>query len=348
MAACNLRYFVICFSIVFFVARGPKVVFFPQGDPNSIYVYLKLPEGTDPFITNNVMRQVENKVNSVIGKNNPIVESMISNVTIGVTDPRDGDQNAYPNKGKIAISFVEFEKRDGQSTTDYLTKLQSLNWQIPGAEITVNKEQNGPPQAKPISIEVSGDEFDALVNNANLVKKFVHESKIDGLDNLKSDFVGNKPEIIFDIDRERAQREGLSTYQLAMEIRGAVYGVEATKFRDVDDEYPVQLRYKLDQRSDIETIRNLKITYRDMNMGGVVRTVPISAVCNIRYDNTYASIKRKNNTRLITLSSDVKQGYNANEVAAKIQKLILSFKPIGNVNVKFGGQAEDQKETMSF
>ena len=160
--------------------------------------------------------------------------------------------------------------------------------------------------------------------------------------------MGNKPEIIFDIDRERAQREGLSTYQLAMEIRGAVYGVEATKFRDVDDEYPVQLRYKLDQRSDIETIRNLKITYRDMNMGGVVRTVPISAVCNIRYDNTYASIKRKNNTRLITLSSDVKQGYNANEVAAKIQKLILSFKPIGNVNVKFGGQAEDQKETMSF
>ena len=336
------------FSIVFFVARGPKVVFFPQGDPNSIYVYLKLPEGTDPFITNNVMRQVENKVNSVIGKNNPIVESMISNVTIGVTDPRDGDQNAYPNKGKIAISFVEFEKREGQSTTDYLTKLQSLNWQIPGAEITVNKEQNGPPQAKPISIEVSGDEFDALVNNANLVKKFVQEAKIDGLDNLKSDFVGNKPEIIFDIDRERAQREGLSTYQLAMEIRGAVYGVEATKFRDVDDEYPVQLRYKLDQRSDIETIRNLKITYRDMNMGGVVRTVPISAVCNIRYDNTYASIKRKNNTRLITLSSDVKQGYNANEVAAKIQKLILSFKPIGNVNVKFGGQAEDQKETMSF
>jgi multidrug efflux pump len=176
----------------------------------------------------------------------------------------------------------------------------------------------------------------------------VQEAKIDGLDNLISDFVGNKPEIIFDIERERAQREGLSTYQLAMEIRGAVYGVEATKFRDVDDEYPVQLRYKLDQRSDIETIRNLKITYRDMNMGGVVRTVPISAVCNIRYDNTYASIKRKNNTRLITLSSDVKQGYNANEVAAKIQKLILSFKPIGNVNVKFGGQAEDQKETMSF
>lgn len=82
--------------------------------------------------------------------------------------------------------------------------------------------------------------------------------------------MSNKPEIVFDIDRERAQREGLATSQLAMEIRGAVHGVEATKFRDVDDEYPVQLRYKYDQRIDIETIRNLKITYRDMNMGEAV------------------------------------------------------------------------------
>jgi multidrug efflux pump subunit AcrB len=133
-----------------------------------------------------------------------------------------------------------------------------------------------------------------------------------------------------------------------MEIRGAVYGVEATKFRDVDDEYPVQLRYQMDQRNDIETIRNLKITYRDMNMGGLVRSVPLSAVCNIRYDYTYAGIKRKNNSRLITLSSDVKQGFNANEVAAKVQRLLKTYQPVGDVLVKFGGQSEDQAETARF
>jgi multidrug efflux pump len=104
-----------------------------------------------------------------------------------------------------------------------------------------------------------------------------------------------------------------------MEIRGAVYGVEATKFRDVDDEYPVQLRYNFDQRIDIETLRNLKITYRDMNMGGMVRSVPISAVCDVRYDHTYAGIKRKNNKRVITLSSDIKDGFNPNEVVAKVE-----------------------------
>ena len=335
-------------SIVFFILRGPKVQFFPQGDPNSIYVYLKLPDGTDPSVTNSVMRQVENKVNTVLGKQNPIVESMISNVTIGVTDPRDGDQNAYPNRGKIAINFVEFEDRKGVSTGLFLKKLQEIDWNIPGAEITVNKEQNGPPQAKPVSIEISGNDFEALVRQSVMVKQMIEQSGIEGIDNIKSDFVNNKPEIVFDIDRERAQREGISAAQLAMEIRGAVFGVEATKFRDVDDEYPVQLRYRADQRNDIETIKNIKLTFRDMNMGGMVRSVPISSLCKVRYDYTYSGIKRKNNERVITLSSDVKEGFNPNEVAAKVKQKVDVYMHSDPVKVKFAGQSEDQKETSGF
>ncbi len=336
------------FSIFFFMARSPKVVFFPQGDPNNMYVYVKLPEGTDPAITNRIMRKVENKLYSVIGDSNKIVESIITNVTIGVTDPRDNDQNSYPNRGKIAINFVEYEKRGGISTQDYLEKLQAIKWDIPGAEITVNKEQSGPPVSKPINIEVAGDDFTQLVNNASKLEKFLDSSKVEGVADLKSDFESNKPEIVFDIDRERANREGLSTYQLATEIRGAVYGIEASKFRDVDDEYPIQMRYKFDQRINIEALRNLKITYRDMNMGGQVRSVPLSSVCNIRYSNTYAGIKRKNNKRVVTISSDVKEGFNANEVVAKMQKAASYFKPQGDVTVKFTGQQEEQAETGNF
>ncbi|MBS1645873.1 MAG: efflux RND transporter permease subunit [Bacteroidetes bacterium] len=335
-------------SIMFFGARSPKVVFFPQGDPNNIYVYAKLPVGTDPAVTNALMRKVEKKVYSVIGDTNNIVESVITNVTIGTTDPRDGDQNKYPNRGKIAINFVEFEKRHGIATKDYLLKLQAMKWDLPGVDIVVNKEQSGPPTAKPINIEVTGDDFNDLVSNAAGLKKYLDSMKVGGVQSLKSDFESNKPEIVFDIDRERANREGISTYALAMEIRGAVYGIEASKFRDVDDEYPIQLRYKFDQRIDIEALRNLKITYRDMNMGGQVRSVPLSSVCNIRYDYTFAGIKRKNNKRVITLSSDVKEGFNANEVVAKLTRVAANYKPHGDVTIKFTGQQEDQAETASF
>ncbi|HEY1040439.1 MAG TPA: efflux RND transporter permease subunit, partial [Bacteroidia bacterium] len=351
-----LTFVLFVFAIILFAVRSPKVVFFPQGDPNNIFVYVKLPVGTDPVYTNSIMREVEKKVDAVIGKENPIVESVITNVTVGVTDPQDQDQNQYPNRGKIAINFVRFGLRNGESTSKYLQELQNLKWNIAGAEISVNKEQSGPPTGKPISIELAGDNLEELIQNSNDLKRFLDAKKIPGVVDLKKDLEDNKPEIVFDIDRERANREGISTAQLAFEIRSAVFGTEAagnngmtpSKFRDVDDEYPIQLRYKYEQRNNIETIRNLKITFRDMNMGGQLRSVPLSAVCNVYYSNTYGGIKRKNYERVITLGSDVKAEFNAIEVAAKVEKAAKGFVPTGDVKVKFGGQGEEQAETGAF
>ncbi|MCC6371916.1 MAG: efflux RND transporter permease subunit, partial [Bacteroidia bacterium] len=336
-------------SIVLMAIRKPNVVFFPQGDPNNVFVYVKLPEGTDPTKTNQVMKLVEKKVNSIIGENNPVVSSIITNVTIGVTDPQDEDQSSYSNRGKIAINFVEFAERNGQSTMKYLQELQAIDWNIAGAEITCNKEQSGPPVAKPINIEIKGDKFEELVENGEKLKRFLEDADVAGVAELKSDFVDNKPEIIFDINRERANREGLSTVQLAMEIRKAVFGIDnPSKFRDANDEYPIQLRYNFNQRTNIEEIKNLKITFRDMAMGGMLRSVPLSAFCDIRYENTYGGIKRKQNKRVITLSSDVLEGFNANNVVAILEKAAKGYKPTGAVEVKFTGQQEEQAETGAF
>jgi multidrug efflux pump len=337
------------FSIFLMKVRSPNVVFFPQGDPNNVFVYVKLPEGTDPVKTNEVMKLVEKKVNTIIGENNPVVSSIITNVTIGVTDPQDEDQSSYSNRGKIAINFVEFSERNGQSTMKYLKDLQSMQWNIAGAEITANKEQAGPPVAKPINIEIKGDKFEELVENARNLKRFLQDADVPGVADLKTDFVDSKPEIVFDIDRERANREGISTVQLAMEIRKAVFGIDnPSKFRDANDEYPIQLRYNYDQRTNVEQIKNLKITFRDMNMGGMLRSVPLSAFCDIRYENTYGGIKRKQNKRVITLSSDVLEGFNANNVVAKLEVVAKEYKAVGAVDIKFTGQQEEQAETGAF
>jgi multidrug efflux pump len=335
-------------ALGFFVARGPKVVFFPQGDPNFVYVYMKLPVGTDPMQTNKAMLLVESKVNSVLGDSNKIVKSIITNVTKQTTDPQDQDQSDYPNRGKIAISFVDFKDRDGQSTSEYLEKLQKLQWNIPGAEITVSKEQAGPPVSKPINIEIKGDDFDELVSNSIQLKRFLDKKKIDGIVNLKSDFETIKPEIVFNIDRERANREGVSTATIGMEIRNAVFGAEVSKFRDENDQYPIQLRYKYDQRNNIEALRNLKLTFRDMNMGGILRSVPLSSFAEVEYSNTYGGIKRKMQKRVISLSSNVVTGFNENEVAGIVTKALKEYKPVGDVDIAMTGQQEEQAETGAF
>jgi multidrug efflux pump len=76
------------FSFIFFGIRGPKVVFFPQSDPNFTYIYVSLPIGTDQAYTNEVLQKVEARVNAILGKDNPLVSSVIANVTVGVTDPQ--------------------------------------------------------------------------------------------------------------------------------------------------------------------------------------------------------------------------------------------------------------------
>jgi len=80
----------------------------------------------------------------------------------------------------------------------------------------------------------------------------------------------------------------------------------------------------------------------------MLRSVPLSAFCNIRYENTYGGIKRKQNKRVITLSSDVLQGYNANNVVAQVEKVAKGFKSSGAVEIKFTGQQEEQAETAGF
>lgn len=336
------------FSFVLMGVVPPKVVFFPTSDPNFIYVYVNMPIGTDQAYTNEVVKEVENRVTKVVGKSNPIVSSIISNVTVGVTDPQDEDQGNYPNRGKVTVAFVEFGKRNGESTSLYLSKLREAVKGIPSAEITIAQEQNGPPTAKPISIELTGDDLDSLVAGSERLKKYLDAKQIPGVEELKSDFQNNKPEIIFDIDRERANREGISSGQIGMDLRTAIYGKEVSKFRDLNEDYPINLRAQESQRNNLEALRNMKVTYRDMGMGGMIRQVPVSAFAGVEYVNTYGGIKRKQQKRIIILSSNVLGGYNPNEVVAAIQEEVDQFPKLDAVSVKMAGEQEEQMETAAF
>ncbi|MBL7925285.1 MAG: efflux RND transporter permease subunit [Bacteroidia bacterium] len=335
-------------SIVFLIIRQPQVIFFPQADPNFVYVYVTLPVGTDVAYTDSITRIAEERVYKVLGPNNKIVTSVISSVAINASDPAEGDRGTYSHKSRIMIAFVEYAKRNGESTAPYLTKIRNELKGIAGAEITVDKEQSGPPTQKPINVEIACDDFDKLVATSIAMKNYLDSSAIPGVEQLKSNLQNKKPEIVFDIDRERANRQGISTAQIGTEIRNAVFGAEVSKFRDDDDEYPIQLRYIKEQRNNIDELNNIKVTYRDMNMGGIVRQVPLSAFTNIHYSNTFGGITRKNQTRTVTISSNVLSNYNPNETVAKVESAVNRFKLPDGVTVKMTGEQEEQAETGAF
>ena len=269
----------------------PKVLFFPNNDPGSVYVYVKMPEGTDQTVTDSVTKLVESRISEAIGKNNPLVESIVTNVGFGAGEGIF-DRTAASNKGKLTINFVESRYRKGQKTNDYMDKMREKLMDVPGAQISVEKNKMGPPTGKPVNIEVTGENLDELIITANTFKHYLDSLRIPGIEKLKSDFENNKPEIIVNIDRVRANREGLSIGQIGMELRTGIYGKEVSKYKEDEDEYPIELRYSEEQRKNVDKVINAKITYRDMN-SGVLRQIPISSVAKIGYKDTYGGINRK-------------------------------------------------------
>ncbi|HNT21029.1 MAG TPA: efflux RND transporter permease subunit [Saprospiraceae bacterium] len=326
----------------------PGVRLFPESDPNFVYTYITLPVGTDQAYTNAVTAEVENRIIGVVGEDNPIVESVISNVAVGAGDPSNFEQQTSPHLGKVTVAFVEFEKRHGKSTVEYLNKIREVVKGIPGAEIIVEKENSGPPAGKPISIEIVGEEFDELNQTAQNLKRYLDSLQIDGVEELKSDLSISKPQLKITVDRQRANTEGISTAQIGSDLRSAVFGKEVSKLRDGEDQHPIQLRFKEDQRNNVNLLLNQSITYRDMNMGGQMRQVPMAALTQLEYSNTVGSIKRKNLKRLVTISSNVLAGYNPNEVLAKVQSATARFQAPPGIEIGFAGEQEDQAEAMGF
>jgi len=337
-------------SFVVTANRSPKVVFFPVADPNFIFVYLTLPVGTDVNVTDSLTQILEKRVTEIVGKDNPLVESIISNVALGASEDQF-DRSAISNKGKVGIAFVEFSKRNGTSTALYKDKIrQGVKGLIPAGEIVVDQESSGPPTGKAISIEVRGEKFEDLIAVSTAVKRHLDALNIPGVEELRSDLVVSKPEINIKVDRERANREGISTVQIGSEFRTAILGKEASKFKDGNDEIPINIRLQKDQRENINTVENLNITFRDMNMGGILRSVPMAAFADVKYGNTYGGIRRKNQERIVTISSNVLGDYNPNEVVAKVQAAMTDFKsPVTEgVTVGFGGEQEEQQEAAAF
>lgn len=339
-------------SLVFFTVRKVPVVFFPKGDPNFIYIYLKLPVGTNVDYTDSVTKSVEQKVTNLLtqknGKLSPIVESIISNVAVGASDPRSGDRSTQPNLGRVQVSFVEFEHRQGISTEPYLDSIRHLVKGIPGTQISVDQEASGPPTEPPINIEVASENFDLLTESVVDLKAYLDSLQIPGIEELKMDVDLTNPEVTLTINRQRAMIEGVSTAQIGMQIRTALFGREVSKIKDGEDEYKIQLRNKESQRKSLSELLNMNLVFRDV-ASGQMRSVPISSLVDVDYTSTYGSIKRKDVKRVITLYSNVLSGYTPTAVNMEIAKAIRNYPKMSpNVLIKQTGEGEQQAETGSF
>jgi multidrug efflux pump subunit AcrB len=345
-------------SFILFGLFPPKVIFFPQGDPQYVNIFIEKPIGTNIEESNRVTKEIEDIILEEISKyedesirdknQNFLVSSVIANVGNGTSDPQQGPSlENTPHKGRITLSFVESRLRRDVSTTEVMNNLRARLKEYPDASIIVSPSEMGPPQGPPVNIEVRGEDYDSLLLTAQRIKQLVETKYIGGIEELKIDVDKNKPELPIEVDIERARRYGLSIYQVGDAIRSSLYGREVSTFKDGDDDHKINLRFPLEERNSAEKILNQKITYRDMTTGRIVQ-VPVSAIASYKENDTFSAVKRKDMDRVVTIYSNVLDGYNANEVVDQIKKEMVGFEPNGGSSVSFTGQQEEQAKEMSF
>lgn len=353
----------------------PKVVFFPGNEPAYLNVFMEKAIGTDINSTDEDSREIEDKVlnffKKIPGKvyktNNdgekevvtfpdtnlmPLVKSIIAQVGNGTSDPAEGPSMANtPEKARIQISFVEFADRKINdsliSTSDVMNSLRDELAGKAGVTMVVDKDPAGPPMGKPINIEIKGDEYDKLVAESEKMLSFIKNKNVAGVEELKMNIQTGKPELIIKVDAQKARRLNVSTAQIGVQIRTALFGKEISKLKLGEDEYDITLRLNEYTRNNIDNLMNARVTFRDM-LTGQIRQVPISAVATVQKTSTISAVKRIDLKRTISLQSNVLEAYNANEVVAELKEKLQDYETGDGIEWKFTGQQEEQQKEMAF
>ncbi len=344
------------FSFILLGIFPRKVLFFPENIPRQVITYIEYPQGTDIQKTNKATLFVEKQVISILSKyidpstkKNFLAESIVSQVGKGAGNPNvdAGSASETPYKGKVTVNFSEFKFRRDINTTDVLEEIREKVKGIAGAKVTVEKDANGPPAGYPISIQLTGSDYDVMLNEAAKMITFIDSKNIPGIERLNVDVNKESPELEVKVDRVNAGSIGVSTGQLGFNLRRSVYGQEISTYKEGDDDYKITMRMQDDQRKNENILFNQSLTFRNQNNGQIVQ-VPISAVSKTEKTATYNQIKRKNQKRIMTIYSNVLTGFNGDAITKQIQTELKGYELAKGTTFSFSGVQEEQGKNQSF
>ena len=344
-------------SLVLFIAFPRKVWFFPDNVPNQNIVYIEFSQGTPIEKTNEATKQVEKQVLAILDKykkghekdSNFLVQSVVTQVGEGAGNPKvdAGNSSETPFKGKVTVLFQEFKERKGVKTQAILNDIRASLKPIAGAKITVEKESNGPPVGYPISVELKGEDYDQMLAESQKIINFINSKHIPGIEKLSTDVNKEKPELKMNIDRALAGNLMTSTGAVGFNLRRALFGQEISTYKEGDDNYKIMMRLNETQRKDESLILNQPITFRNQLNGQIIQ-IPMATLAKTEQSFTFNQINHKAGNRVMTIYSNLLDGYNANEIMAEIKNELKVYKLPTKMSFGFSGEQEEQAKNQNF
>lgn len=336
----NHSTFVIIFCVVLFIAVfivygkfNHGVEFFPNTEPDIGFVRVKTSEGSTLDLTDGIIKRLE----PIVAEYKDI-KNYISSVGSSSSDGlvASGEK---ANRADITLEFVDEDKRVKKSS-EIIEELRGKIKSSAGIEIEIVKEEGGPPTGKPINIELSGDKYEILSAMSQKIKDSI--KGVQGAADIKDDYMVGVPEIKIRIDRVKSALLGLSTLEIAETIKTAFNGRELGVLREVEKEFDITARLPEKDRKDLEQIKNLLIPSR------VGEPVPLSSVAQIITSSGVASVQHVDQKRTITITGNIKKGFNNNKVRAKVMEIVNKMKFPSGYRVTMTGESEEQDKASAF
>jgi hydrophobe/amphiphile efflux-1 (HAE1) family protein len=325
-------------GIMAYGALGTGVVFFPNIDPLVVAVEVEGPLGININETDSALKVVEKKL-FTIPKDSADVESFSGVVGFGKTD-MGGDRSPESNKAYVDVGFVDYNERKVSSWTSMDWMQKNMKDILPGWQVNVKKQQEGPPQGYPVSFEVSGEDFKEIAKVAEELK-----GKLRGVPNLVNvdwDYEPVRPELKVDIDREQAMAMGVTTADVAMAVRGSIHGIEAAKYRQGKDEYNVMIRLNPKTREAFSGLDQITVPHEGSQ-------IPLTSMVRITQGASLAKINHLDGDRTIQvwgeMAPGVKDESKAKAAAAEIASKI-SVPP--GYRIQAGSSNREQDDTTNF
>ncbi len=318
---------------ILYAVLGHGVELFPDTEPNRAFVEIKAPEGTSLDASNAIAKRVEE-----IAAGEPDIKFVIGEVGVAPSGEEGGDNGGQTHMGKVSLEFVDRAERH-ENTNRVLERIRKTMAGFSGAEIKVEKEENGPPTGAPVSIEISGERVEVLEMLVTRARELIRD--VSGLVDLKDDFSKAKPEIRVVVDREKASLLGLSTSEISNMVKAAISGTKLGTYRHGQDEYDIIVRFPQRRRQSFADIENLLIPTPQGAQ------VPLSTIARLELGTGFGSIRHLDQDRVVTISANT-EGRGSNEVLKDVQQLLAQMELPSGYRVNFAGEQEEQQKASAF
>jgi multidrug efflux pump subunit AcrB len=199
----------------------------------------------------------------------------------------------------------------------------------------------GPPVGWPIQYRVSGLEPDQVRAIAFKVAQEIGSAP--GTANVNYNWMEPARTIRIRVDQDQARLLGLSSQQLALSLNAVVSGVTATQMRSGIYLVDVLVRASAEQRMSLSTIRTLQVPLPNG------RTVPLSQIASVDYDQEYPIVWRRDRRPTVTVQADLTPGIQAATVVQALAPKIAALNaalPTG-CRVEIGGTVEESSKAQN-